>query len=189
MRNRQKCVDFGFLKRDGIDQGSAGIPAQCRFYDIYMEGIRILVEAGASVLGGCCGTTPSYIAAAKEAVGTMHIRHRKAPIQRYLTSERKCISFDLNDPFMIIGERINPTGKKKLQAQLKEGSMDMVSEFAEEQEACGASVLDINMGMSGIDEKAMMLTAICPLQIPLLSYHIRFLRLHLRRVILHLASQ
>ena len=122
--------------------------------------MRDLVSAGASVLGGCCGTTPSYIAAAKEAVGTMHIRHRKAPIQRYLTSERKCISFDLNDPFMIIGERINPTGKKKLQAQLKEGSMDMVSEFAEEQEACGASVLDINMGMSGIDEKAMMLTAI-----------------------------
>lgn len=151
-----------------IAKPNAGLPvlneAGETVYDMkeaeFAEGIRILVEAGASVLGGCCGTTPSYIAAAKEAVGTMHIRHRKAPIQRYLTSERKCISFDLNDPFMIIGERINPTGKKKLQAQLKEGSMDMVSEFAEEQEACGASVLDINMGMSGIDEKAMMLTAI-----------------------------
>lgn len=126
----------------------------------FAEGMKMLIEAGASIVGGCCGTSPSYITAAKEAVGTMHIRNRKTPAHRYLTSERKCISFGLNNNFMIVGERINPTGKKKLQAQLKEGSMDMVTEFAEEQEACGAAVLDINMGMSGIDEKAMMLTAI-----------------------------
>ncbi len=56
-----------------------------------------------------------------------------------------------------MGERINPTGKKLLQAQLKEGCMDKVLQFAKEQEACGARVLDVNMGMGGIDEKAMML--------------------------------
>ena len=59
-----------------------------------------------------------------------------------------------------MGERINPTGKKALQAQLKEGSFEKVIQFAEEQEACGAKVLDINMGMSGIDEKASMLRAL-----------------------------
>ena len=126
----------------------------------FAEGMKLLVEAGASVIGGCCGTSPSYIRAAKEAVGKMRIRHREPGTVRYLTSERKTVAFGLNDNFMIIGERINPTGKKKLQAQLREGSMEMVSAFAEEQEACGASILDVNMGMSGIDEKEMMLRAI-----------------------------
>ncbi len=126
----------------------------------FAEGMKLLVEAGASVIGGCCGTSPSYIRAAKEAVGKMRIRHRESGTVRYLTSERKTVAFGLNDNFMIIGERINPTGKKKLQAQLREGSMEMVSAFAEEQEACGASILDVNMGMSGIDEKEMMLRAI-----------------------------
>lgn len=126
----------------------------------FAEGMKQLVEAGASIVGGCCGTSPSYIQAEKEAVGKMRIRHREPGMLRYLTSERKTVAFGLNDNFMIIGERINPTGKKKLQAQLREGSMEMVSTFAEEQEACGASILDVNMGMSGIDEKAMMLQAI-----------------------------
>lgn len=126
----------------------------------FAEGIREIVEAGASIVGGCCGTSPSYIRAAKEAVGHMQILQRKASGLRYLTSERKTVAFGLNDPFMIVGERINPTGKKALQAQLRDGSMEMVSTFAEEQEACGASILDVNMGMSGIDEKQMMLKAI-----------------------------
>lgn len=126
----------------------------------FAEGMKLLVEAGASIVGGCCGTSPSYIRAEKETVGKMRIRHREPGTLRYLTSERKTVAFGLDDNFMIIGERINPTGKKKLQAQLREGSMEMVSAFAEEQEACGASILDVNMGMSGIDEKAMMLQAI-----------------------------
>ena len=126
----------------------------------FAEGIREIVKAGASIIGGCCGTSPSYIRAAKDAVGSMQIQQRKVSERRYLTSERKTVAFGLNDPFMIVGERINPTGKKALQAQLREGSMEMVSTFAEEQEACGASILDVNMGMSGIDEKQMMLKAI-----------------------------
>ena len=58
---------------------------------------------------------------------------------------------------MLGGERINPTGKKKLQAELKDGRLDMVLSFAQEQEQCGASLLDVNVGMSGIDERDMML--------------------------------
>ena len=153
----------------------------------FAEGMKLLVEAGASVIGGCCGTSPSYIRAAKEAVGKMRIRHRESGTVRYLTSERKTVAFCLNDNFMIIGERINPTGKKKLQAQLREGSMEMVSAFAEEQEACGASILDVNMGMSGIDEKEMMLRAIetvsgltsLPLSID--SSHVNVIEAALRR--------
>lgn len=75
------------------------------------------------------------------------------PTQRALTSERASLTFDLDGPFLIVGERINPTGKKKLQQELREGSFELVTQFAQEQEERGASILDVNMGMSGIDER------------------------------------
>ena len=62
-----------------------------------------------------------------------------------------------SDPFFVVGERINPTGKKKLQEQIREKNYDLVVKFTEEQENCGAKVLDVNVGMSGIDEKETML--------------------------------
>lgn len=128
--------------------------------DTFGNGMRDLIMAGASIIGGCCGTTPDYIRTTKKAVADIPLLHREKPKLRYLTSERKTVAFGLNDPFLVVGERINPTGKKKLQAALKEGSMELVSSFAEEQEACGAAILDVNMGMSGIDENAMMQKAI-----------------------------
>ena len=124
--------------------------------------MKALVEAGATILGGCCGTDPAFIRRIKEEFGTLQkvFPNRRPDGIRYLTSERQTVSFGLEDPFIIVGERINPTGKKLLQAQLREGSMEKVLQFAEEQEACGARILDVNMGMSGIDEKEMMLRAI-----------------------------
>ena len=80
----------------------------------------------------------------------------KTERRRFLTSERKHIELLLDGPFTIVGERINPTGKKKLQAELREGSLNMVCEMAQQQEANGAAVLDINMGMNGVDEKELM---------------------------------
>ncbi len=128
----------------------------------FAEEMQLLVEAGATVLGGCCGTTPSYIGKICEKFGRKSrvCVPRRPEGVRYLTSERQTVSFGLSDKFIIVGERINPTGKKLLQAQLKEGNMEKVLQFAEEQEACGARILDVNMGMSGIDEKEMMLRAI-----------------------------
>lgn len=149
-------------------------------------GMRELVTAGASVLGGCCGTTPDYIRTAKQAVTDMPLLRREKPKLRYLTSERKTVAFGLDDPFLVVGERINPTGKKKLQAALKEGSMELVSSFAEEQEACGAAILDVNMGMSGIDENAMMqktietVSAVTSLPLSLDSSHVEVLEAALR---------
>ena len=130
--------------------------------DEFVTEMEILVNAGASVLGGCCGTDPSFIQGLKNKFGrenSITVNRRQDGI-RYLSSERQTLAFGLNDLFMIVGERINPTGKKALQAQLREGSLEKVLQFAEEQEAAGASVLDVNMGMSGIDEKEMMLRSI-----------------------------
>lgn len=128
----------------------------------FVEEMKQLTAAGATILGGCCGTTPEFIRGLRDTFGKkvdVSVERRKEGI-RYLTSERQTVSFGLDDGFIIVGERINPTGKKLLQAQLREGSMDKVLQFAEEQESGGARILDVNMGMSGIDEKAMMLRAI-----------------------------
>ena len=122
----------------------------------FAEAGTALVEAGAAVIGGCCGTTPAHIKALSHAVRgkTLHKpleRHR-----RILASERKNVEISLDGNFLVVGERINPTGKKKLQAELREGKLDLVREMAMQQEENGAAVLDINMGMNGIDEKEMM---------------------------------
>ncbi len=149
--------------------------------------MKELVAAGACILGGCCGTTPEYIRELTDQTKDMNPVKRQAQSLRYLSSERKTVAFDLDSPFMIVGERINPTGKKKLQAQLREGRLDMVVSFAEEQEISGAAFLDINVGMSGIDEKEMMLKALeevtVAVNLPLAidSSHVDVLEAALRR--------
>ena len=136
--------------------------------DVFVSEMKKLISCGASILGGCCGTTPEFIALLKKTYNDLDPTKvtgedgnpvpRKICGRRYLSSERRALSFGMDDLFMIAGERINPTGKKKLQAELREGNLDMVSEFAKNQEEEGASILDINVGMSGIDEKEMMLS-------------------------------
>lgn len=184
-----------------IAKPNAGLPAldsegnTC--YDMeapdFAEEMKLLVRAGAGMLGGCCGTTPEYIRLLRERTeklsctqdGEASAENRKG--LRYLTSERRTVAFSLDQGFMVVGERINPTGKKKLQAQLREGRLDMALAFAEEQEACGAQILDVNMGMSGIDEKEMMLRAVqeigevTGLPLALDSSHIDVLEAALRR--------
>ena len=152
----------------------------------FAEEAKQHIYEGAEIIGGCCGTTPEHIRALKEAVKGIPV---KAPLQtkrRMLTSERKSVEITLDGRFMVIGERINPTGKKKLQAELKEGSLNLVRTMALEQEENGASILDINMGMNGIDEKEMMLRTIyevtstvdCPLCID--SSHVDIIEAALR---------
>lgn len=157
--------------------------------DTFVGEMKELIEAGAVILGGCCGTTPEYIRRLKQTYGLQSqstVPGRQEGI-RYLASERSTLSFGLDGNFLVVGERINPTGKKQLQAQLREGVMDKVLQFAEEQEQCGASVLDVNMGMSGIDEKEMMLRAIdeisgvTTLPLALDSSHVEVLEEALRR--------
>lgn len=115
-----------------------------------------LVEAGAAIVGGCCGTTPEHIRALARLVKEMEVHTPLAHHRSILTSERKSVEVSLDGNFMVVGERINPTGKKKLQAELREGKLDLVREMARQQEENGACILDINMGMNGIDEKEMM---------------------------------
>ena len=146
---------------------NAGLPQMVDGETVYDMGPEefasfgpMLMEAGAAVLGGCCGTTPEHIASLVAATKDMKPVPVMQERKRVLASERQIQEIDINGPFLVIGERINPTGKKELQESLRQGSMEIVCDMAEEQEEMGAHILDINMGMNGIDEKEMMLEAI-----------------------------
>ena len=117
---------------------------------------RQLVEAGANLIGGCCGTTKDHISALARIVRLTEVPEIDTTKRRVLASERQLLDIDIDGRFFVVGERINPTGKKKLQEELRNDSLDMVVKMAEEQEEKGAAVLDINVGMNGIDEDAMM---------------------------------
>lgn len=136
----------------------------------FAENMMLLVREGADILGGCCGTTPEHIAKMTELLrdnGSLYETscYTRKAVRRALSSERFTKNIDLDGPFLVIGERINPTGKKELQAELRDGCLDLVSEMAEAQEEAGATILDVNMGMNGIDEKEMMLKAVKELSI------------------------
>lgn len=122
----------------------------------FAEAGAALVSAGAAIVGGCCGTRPDHIRALSDRVKGMPLHTPLKSHRRVLASERQNVEIELDGNFIVVGERINPTGKKKLQEQLREGKLDLVREMAMQQEENGAQILDINMGMNGIDEKEMM---------------------------------
>ena len=108
--------------------------------------------SGAVFLGGCCGTTPEHIRALKDKAAHITPVQDTGSVPSALSSARKTIRLDREGPLVIIGERINPTGKKDLQEELLSGRTALVKKFAHEQTMSGASLLDVNVGMPGIDE-------------------------------------
>ena len=120
-----------------------------------------LVAAGATYLGGCCGTTPAHIKALAAAVKNLPPTERKSPDNRLrLTSRSKTVIIDKDLATTLIGERINPTGRKKLAEEIKNGSLFSVKREAIDQVRAGARLLDVNMGVGGIDQVKAMHDAI-----------------------------
>ncbi len=120
-----------------------------------------LVKAGATFIGGCCGTTPAHIKAIKEALKGVVEPVRKEPSKDLaLASRSKTVFIGKDLPTRLIGERINPTGRKKLAAEIKNGSFISVKREAIEQEQAGAQILDVNMGVAGIDQAEAMKKAV-----------------------------
>ena len=103
-------------------------------------------------VGGCCGTTPAHIKALSDMAKTMDIPEISDKKERLLSSERMTRQINLDGSFMVVGERINPTGKKKLQAELREGVLDTVMTMAEEQMEKGASMLQALAGKADVDD-------------------------------------
>ena len=130
--------------------------------DEFSDEIASLVEKGVRVVGGCCGTTPEYIRSLKEKI---RFRSPKAISQKNFTlvsSYSHAVIFGKSP--ILIGERINPTGKKRLKQALLENDMNyLLSEGVSQQEK-GAHILDVNVGLPEIDEKEMLQNAVCELQ-------------------------
>jgi 5-methyltetrahydrofolate--homocysteine methyltransferase len=130
------------------------------------EWIPKLLSAGVSYIGGCCGTTPEHIKAIRQAVNGFDpslLPTRQMPAFTALTSRSKTVFLGPSFPTAIIGERINPTGRKALAADIKEGQFISVKKEALGQVRAGARILDVNMGVPGIDQAAAMTQAISEL--------------------------
>ena len=111
-----------------------------------------LVSAGVSLLGGCCGTTPEHIKKVKREVSGLKPVVSSKKTHSVLSSARKSVVLKGRKSFTIIGEAINPTGKKGFQKELHQGKTSLIRHLAREQEKAGASLLDVNVGAAGIDE-------------------------------------
>ncbi len=121
-------------------------------------------EAGVSFLGGCCGTTPDHIAEEVKALADFPVSEKKE-IKPFtaLTSRTQTVFIGDDYAPVKIGERINPTGRKKMREDLKAGSFTSVKKEALAEVEAGADVLDVNMGVPGADQEALMETAISQL--------------------------
>lgn len=123
-----------------------------------------LVLAGANYIGGCCGTTPEHIRAMKAVLDGCEARMRDhIDNNLYLTSRTKFVKLGHEQPTALIGERINPTGRKVMAAELKAGNLSMVKRDALAQMQAGARVLDVNMGVPGVCQLGLMREAITQL--------------------------
>lgn len=145
---------------NGMPQLVDGVSSYTMDIALFELYVKELLQSGIRAVGGCCGTTPAHIKLLSQLAREDNTVAFRASDKNALASENAVTTIDLDGPFLVVGERINPTGKKKLQESLKEGKFDLVLQMAEEQTECGAAVLDINMGMNGIDEDAMMQKAI-----------------------------
>jgi len=140
-----------------IIDGKTVFPMDAKEFSLFAEAFA---KAGTNIMGGCCGTTPEHIKLlAKELAKYKPILPKPENIIT-LSSATEALILNKKSGLQIIGERINPTGKKKLQGELLEGKLSLVRKMATEQEAAGANLLDINAGMPGINEKETVIKII-----------------------------
>ncbi len=152
-----------------IVKPNAGLPKQkdgITYYDVepesFAETMQKLVEMGACVIGGCCGTTPEHIRAMTSACRGMKVSPPVKKNATIVSSYGKAV--EIGDKPVIIGERINPTGKKKLKQALKDHDLDYILKEAVTQQDYGAHILDVNVGLPDIDETAVMTEVVKELQ-------------------------
>ena len=148
---------------------NAGLPksdGKVTYYDVdadeFAQDIKLSVENGVRIVGGCCGTTPEYIKKVCELTRDMKPKEIEKKTYSVCTSYNKAVFF--GEKPILIGERINPTGKKRFKQALLENDIGYILQEAVNQQAKGVHVLDVNVGLPGIDEAQMLTTSVCELQ-------------------------
>lgn len=149
-----------------VAKPNAGLPDPVtNEYDVtpeeFAESAAGLVKYGIKLTGGCCGTDPDYIRELKKALSVLKYQKNSPIKEAAVCSAEKVVVID--QP-RIIGERINPTGKKLFKEALRRGDIDYILGQAIEQAQAGAEILDVNVGLPEIDEKAMMIRTVKALQ-------------------------
>lgn len=119
-----------------------------------------LIALGVRVIGGCCGTTPNHIRAMRQALEGRDLSWTPPARRCYLSSRTQVVEVGGAAPCAIIGERINPTGRKAYAAELREGKTAYIRREAQEQVEAGADLLDLNCGAPGVDEPACLERAV-----------------------------
>ena len=151
-------------------QANAGLPHVedgVTLYDIkpaeYCEAVRDMLDAGVTVVGGCCGTTPDYIAGERDLLAGRTPAARDVCRDFAVASSQRLVSLPAGH-VGVIGERINPTGKRRMKEALRSGNYDYVMQEAISQTDAGAQVLDVNAGLPEIDESATLRRLMADLQ-------------------------
>lgn len=148
---------------------NAGLPVQVNgktVYDLkaddFAQTMVKMAQIGVQGLGGCCGTTPEYIQKMIEAIKDIPCKPNTMKEQTWVTSYASAVQ--IGKKAVVIGERINPTGKKRFQQALRNKEFDYILSQALEQEEAGAQILDVNVGLPDIDEADMMKETVVRLQ-------------------------
>ena len=148
---------------------NAGLPksdGKVTYYDVdaeeFARDIKLAVANGVRIVGGCCGTTPEYIKKVCELTRDMRPKEIEKKTYSVCTSYNKAVFF--GEKPILIGERINPTGKKRFKQALLENDIGYILQEAVNQQAKGVHVLDVNVGLPGIDEAQMLTNSVCELQ-------------------------
>ncbi|MBQ5645669.1 MAG: homocysteine S-methyltransferase family protein, partial [Treponema sp.] len=156
--------DIPYIIHQGLEQENANakiLDVNATEFASYMKEI---VEIGAAVVGGCCGTTSEYI----KAVTTLLKNQKLVPVEvknkTVVTSYSQAVEIGGNNVPVLIGERINPTGKKKFKQALRDKDIPYIIHQGLEQENANAKILDVNVGLPEIDEKEMMVQVMTELQ-------------------------
>ena len=158
-----------------LSQPNAGLPVVVNGKDVFKVEPEEFSESqlknfakGVSLLGGCCGTTPGHIKAVADKIKSKGLKisdaDRSLENNTYICSYNKAIQVGGSAGPRIIGERINPTGKKKCKEALQNKDMNFILSEAESQINGGAHILDVNTGLPGIDESEMMTLAVKTIQ-------------------------
>ena len=145
---------------------NAGLPTLQGSYDVsadeFSAELSRFAELGVRILGGCCGTSAEYIEKTVKATSTLRPLAISKKDYSVVSSYARAVT--LGDAPRLIGERINPTGKKRFKEALLSGDMDYILREGIAEEERGVDILDVNVGMPGIDECEMLCSAVCELQ-------------------------